>query len=101
MIYSAGIRSKNERNKHMKIFINNWPLLVCGQFLLCGCGKNEFGIAFGTRDQPGGLRRIDNGDGRTMLTNVFGSECRLLEKRPETYLYLQVAPACKKRMPMN
>ena len=74
-------------------------LLGCGLFLLSGCGKhNEIGITFGTRDQPNGLRRIDQGDGKSMAANAGGSPCRLLEERPETYLYLQVAPAFKKHM---
>ena len=69
--------------------------------LFCGCGKHEIGIAFGARDQANGLRRVDNADGRSLLTNAFGSPCRLLEKRDETYLYLQVNPAFKKHTPMN
>jgi hypothetical protein len=77
-------------------------LLGCGLFLLCGCGKhNGIGIAFGTRDQSNGLKRIDQGDGKSVVTNAFGSPCRLLEERPETYLYLQIAPAFKKRPPMT
>jgi len=74
-------------------------LLGFGPSLLCGCGKhNEAGITFGTRDQSNGLKRIDQGDGKSTATKAGGSPCRLLEERPETYLYLQVAPAFKKHM---
>jgi hypothetical protein len=74
-------------------------LLGFGLSLLCGCGKHdEAGITFGTRDQSNGLKRINNGDGKSMATSAGGSTCRLLEERPETYLYLQVAPAFKKHL---
>jgi hypothetical protein len=73
--------------------------LGLGQFLFCGCGKhNEIDITLGSKDKSDGLRRIDQGDGKTLATNASGSACRLLEERPETYLYLQVAPAFKKHM---
>ena len=74
-------------------------VLGFGPFLLCGCGNhNKIGITLGPKDQSNGLRRIDQGDGKSMAANAGGSPCRLLEERPETYLYLQVAPAFKKHM---
>lgn len=77
-------------------------LLSFGPCLFCGCGKQkDIGISFGTRDQSSGLRRIDQGDGKSVVTNAAGSPCRFLEERPETYLYLQVAPAFKKRVPKS
>lgn len=76
-------------------------LLGFGSCLLCGCGKKEIGISFGARDQSTGLKHISNGDGISVATNAFGSACRLLQERPETYLYLQVASAWKKRAPRN
>jgi hypothetical protein len=70
--------------------------------LWCGCGGHrEIGIVFGARDQSNGLKRVNNGDGNSVLTNAFGSSCRRLEERSETYLYLQVAPGFKKRIPMD
>ena len=87
---------------------NAWPaavfvvLLSAMPLLWCGCGgPGEIGITFGTRDQVNGLKRINNGDGNSALTNAFGSPCRRLEERSETYLYLQVAPDFKKRIPMD
>ena len=77
-------------------------LLGFGLFPLCGCGNHgEIGITLGSRDQSSGLSRIDQGDGKTVATDLGGSPCRLLEERPETYLYLQVVPAYKKRMSGN
>ena len=76
-------------------------LLGFGICLVSGCGKNEIGITLGARDQSNGLQRINQADGRSVATNVLGSPCRLLEERPETYLYLQVAPAFKQRTPMT
>lgn len=77
-------------------------VLVLGLCLLCGCGRqNEIGIVFGKRDQSNGLKRINNGDGNSALTSAFGNACRLLEERPETYLYFKVDPAFKKRTPMT
>jgi hypothetical protein len=85
----------------MKTLTVTLSLLCCGLFLLCGCGRhNEIGIALGTKDQANGLKRIDQGDGKSVAANAGGSPCRLLEKRPETYLYLRVDPAFKKRTPM-
>jgi len=77
------------------ILLSAMPLLWCG----CG-GHGEIGITFGARNQLTGLKRINNGDGNSVLTNAFGSPCRMLEERPETYLYLQVDPEFKKHTPM-
>ena len=63
-------------------------------------GHGEIGITFGVRDQVNGLKRIDNGDGNSVLTDAFGSPCRLLEECFETYLYLQVDPKFKQHTPM-
>jgi hypothetical protein len=68
----------------------------------CGCGGHgEIGITFDGSDRVNGLKRVNNGDGNSALTNAFGSACRRLEERPETYLYLQVAPDFKKHIPMD
>ena len=63
-------------------------------------GHGEIGITFGVSDQVSGLERMNNRDGNSVLTNAFGSPCRLLEERFETYLYLQVDPKLKKHTPM-
>ena len=86
----------------MKICAGKLSLLSLGLLLFCGCGRHsEIGLALGPKEPSNGLKRIDNGDGRTVVTNSFGSPCRRLEERPETYLYLQVDPTFKKRAPMN
>lgn len=86
----------------MKTLPGNLSVLVLGLFLLCGCGRHsEIGLAFGAKEQSDGLRRIDQGDGRTVATNAFGSACRRLEERAETYLYLQAIPKFKSRKPMQ
>lgn len=86
----------------MKTFTGKLSWLCCGLFLLCGCGRHgEVGITFGAGDHANGLKRISNGDGNSVLTNASGSTCRHLEERPETYLYFQVTPAFKRRVPMT
>jgi hypothetical protein len=87
------------KSRRLALFV---LLPAIGLFLLCGCGRHsEIGLVLGPKEQANGLRRIDQGDGRTVATNAFASPCRRLEERPETYLYLQVAPAFKKRAPMT
>ena len=86
----------------MKILATSLSLLSLELFLLCGCGsQSEIGITFDGSDRANGLKRINNGDGNSALTNAFGSSCRRLEERSETYLYFEVAPDFKKHIPMD
>jgi hypothetical protein len=83
------------KNKSRRVALGV-TLLAFGLFLWCGCGRHsEIGLALGSKEQSNGLKRIDQGDGRSMATNAFGSPCRRLEERPETYLYLQAVPKFK------
>lgn len=93
---------KHEGNKTTKTFAGNFPLLSLALLLFCGCGRHgELAIAFDGSDQVNGLKRINNGDGNSVLTNANGSTCRRLEERPETYLYLQAAPKLKTQKTMR
>ena len=94
-----GIASMKRNAWSAAVFV---VLLSAMPILWCGCeGHGEMGITFGARDQVNGLKRMNNGDGNSLLTNAFGSPCRRLEERSETYLYLQVAPDFKKHIPMD
>lgn len=89
------------KNQLRKTAVISSLVSLCA-LLLCGCGRHgEIGIVFGAHDESNGLKRIENGDGNTVLTNAFGSACRRLEERSETYLYLQVAPKFKTKKPMQ
>jgi hypothetical protein len=93
-----GIESMKSNAWSAAVFV---VLLSAMPLLWCGCrGRGETAITFGARDRVNGLKRINNGDGKSVLTNYFGSPCRLLEERPETYLYLQVDPEFNKHTPM-
>lgn len=86
----------------MKTFAQNLLLSGLGLLLFCGCGwHGEMAITFDGSDRVNGLKRVSNGDGNSVLTNAYGSACRRLEERSETYLYLQASPKLKPQKPMQ